>query len=424
MAGIHLVAYDVRETSPAQPRIAALGRELARRGHRPVLWTAHQPGAWAAGTVDSRVIANPLHSAYAAVARVLGSGAGRTGHSRDPGGGRLGDLLRRVSWNAMQLVLFPDPERLWSARVGRRLAGEVGPGDVAVTFSRPESVGLAGIAAQRRGARWWFDFADGWCHQGLRRVPGRRRRRELALERAWVRRADVVSTVDEELAAWFAEQRGRADVAVLPNLVPEEFERLAGTPPLPASDAPRLTLGYLGRIELSDPDRSLEPFARILERRATAKELRLVLRGDYTARDRGEIDRLAALGVEVDVAGPLGRRELASLAERLDGLLVVSSPGRRGSSSKLLDAFGLGLAPFVLAPTDSVAARIVRESGFGAFGPFEDLDRAASSWRDYLARLRAGGYCLDPAVCFRYTSAAHVPGVVDRLVALASSSSP
>ena len=412
----HVVAYDVRATSPAQPRVAAVARELARRGSRVVLWCAHEPGSWARQCAEVRLVPDPVLKVYERWFRPAPE-VPEESQARSPRWSPLG-LVRGLGQRVQQTVLFPDNQAIWSARVRRRLVPGLVSGDLVVTCSRPESVGSVGEAAKRRGALWWFDFADGWCFQGLRAAamqPGARRDRELSLERRWVRGADAVSTVHEELAGWFAGVRGGDSVLVLPNIVPDELvppaARERRAPPA------ELAFGHFGRLSLSDAKCSFDSFVAML-RAAEEPALRFVFRGDYSQQELREMDALRALGHRVEVGEPVPRPRLSDLVGDLDGLLLILGVDQRGSSSKLLDALGLELPVFAFVDPESVAARIVRDAQCGEVAPAGDPANAVGVWRDYVGGVRAGRYSVDGEARFRHTSAAHVPAAVDRVLQL------
>ncbi len=444
MPRVHAVAYDVTPSSPAQPRVSAFLRELVRRGADVRLWTARAPGPWGEelavlGRFTVHVVVDPVRRTYDSLRRLGSAGARDDGvtsadtvgvaDGRAAAAPRTGGILWRIGSRIQSAILFPDHEVLWSRKVARRSRDSVGAGDVVLTFSRPESVGHVGTVAARLGARWWFDFADGWCFQGLRREamkPGRRRERELALERRWVGAADVVSTVDEALAESFRALRPSREVLVFPNIVPDE---LVGPPRPEVATGEPLTVGYFGRISLSDPQRSLRPLLGLVRAAlGDGRKVRFCFHGEFTARDRAEIGELAAMGHEVLVTAPLPRHELAARRANFDAMIVVGSPSQRGSSSKLLDAFGLELPVLALVPVPSVAERLVRESGAGevvALSRHEPIGGASrQSWRDFLDGVRAGRYRMDPAWRDCYTSAAFVPALVDRVLGLAEAPGP
>ena len=437
MPRLHAVAYDLTAGSPAQPRLAALFRRLHERGIGVELWTERPAGAWlddlvAKGGVRVHVLADPVLRVYRALggpdrqaaptAAPAASAPAPSSKAATPG------LLWRMGRSLQRKLLFPDEQRMWTARVRRRLLAVLDRDDVVLTCARPESAALIGAEAKRRGARWWLDFADGWCFQGLRpdaMTTGSRRERELDLERRLVADADVVSTVNDELAGYFASLRGDGDITVFPNIVPDELMDLPWTPRVRAAgELP--TLGYFGRLSLSDPERSLSPLLRLLRPAAGPGEAALPraafrFHGEYSTRDRAEIGELGALGYEVRVDEPVSRDALAAMRAQFDAALVVASPGQRGSSSKLLDTLGLGLPVLALVPVPSLAAQIVTDAGCGEVIEIGASGESGAPWRRFVGGLGTGGYRVDPAVRARYTSAAVVPALVERVTSLLGS---
>jgi len=318
-------------------------------------------------------------------------------------------IWRRWAGACQQWLLFPDNEVRWSRRVRSHVGRGRPPWDLVVCCARPESVGLIGQHLQRHGVRWWFDFADGWCHQGLRpaaMTPGRRRRRELALERRWLSAADVVSTVDEMLAAYLREVRGR-DVMVYPNVIPAEL-KVPAPAGRPSGD---LRVAHLGRLTGSDGARSLRPLVTGLRDHKVAFEFR----GELGADDRREIQALRDAGHSASEQPSCPRSDLAQLRSCWDAALVIASPAQRGSSSKLLDAIGLRLPVFALVPGDSVAADIVRRTGCGVVAPLEDPDSVARLWQQFDAGVRSAAFAVDDGAIAPLSGDAHLAGLLARM---------
>lgn len=414
MRSIHLLTYDVRATSPAQPRLAAVAAELRARGYAVTLYSAFDPGQWPETVgVAVELVSDPVLRIRQMLLRWRERSA-----SVAASAGSVPHAVPRPLSRFVRTVLFPDNMVVWSLLTAIRLRSHLHPDDLVFTSSPPESVNLAGRFAQVGGARWWADFADGWCHQGLRyeaMTPGLRRSLERRLERYSIRRADAVSTVNDSIADWFRTLRVDREVRIFPNIIPPELEAVAD-PDAPRPPGSPPVLGYLGRLSLSDPLRSLRPLLALLE--AFAPPLSFLFRGDFGTTDLAEIQALRALGYAVDLAGPVSRTELPALRDQLDGLLVILSPDQKGSSSKLFDALGLALPLFVLAHPQSEAAQMVNESGYGETAPLDTPEEAAGILRRFLDRLGAEGYRLDPTFQRRHCAAAWVPGLVDELAAL------
>ncbi len=423
LSRLHVVAHELGASSPAQPRLASLLRFLVQRGADVTLWIERDPGPWAAqivgaGRLTVRVVADPVHRGY----RWLGSLSGGKGAppaaapTSAPTAAKPPSLLHRL-WRlgsrVQSALLFPDPQRFWAARVQRRLLATMRPGDVVLTCSRPESALLVGAAAQRRGARWWADFADGWCFQGLRpnaMTDGPRRDRELALERSLVGSADLVSTVNDELGDYFASLRNGRHIAVYPNIVPDELAALPATARARGDALP--TIGYFGRLSLSDGERSLLPLLALLRADAVAadrRRARFEFLGEFAPRDRAEIDEVQRLGHEVVVAPPLSRERLAARRADFDGALVLGSPHQRGTSSKLLDTLGLGLPVVAFVPVPSAAHALITATGCGEVMDLTEIPDC-TRWRRFLSTVRGTAYRVDPRVRERYTSASVLPG--------------
>ena len=425
----HLVAYDVRATSPAQPRVAALARCLRARGHDLRLWTAREAGDWAAAiAVDCEHVPDPLHEAYARVAGLRRTRApspseeNASASQPSAGPGRLARSARAILGRA----LFPDVEAWWSRRVARRVSKCVRRGDVVMTFSRPESVGYVGERAQSFGATWWFDFADGWHYRGHRpeAMSGRRGQRELALEQRWVGAADGVSTVNDDLASWFRKHRDDGRLFVYPNIVPDELWCDERAPR--RRDGP-LRIAYFGRLRMSDPDTGLRPLLEALDlvdADSDSRRIEWLFRGDYTSEDRAEIAELERRSLSVDVGPPVPRVQLAKLADEVDAALVVTSPTQSGSTSKLLDGVGLRLPIFLIAPPGSLARRIVEDAKAGVVAPVDRRDQIARLWQDFVRRVELGTVAFDEVGRQRWSSRTWTEPLAGELEALAGHTAP
>ena len=432
----HVVAYDVVATSPAQPRVRVWIDTLRQCGLGVTLWTERPPGDWAAqvGAVVV-VVADPVRRAYERFGgwRASGSHAARTTAAAEQDG-RSGGAMRAlvgvgsgIGRSLQRRLSFPDPEVWWSRLVARRLAKRAERGDLVTTHTRPESVVRVGFGAQRIGCLWHLDLQDGWTYKGLREDamrPGARREREIALERRAVEQADVVSTVDDDLAAHARVIGGDREVVVFPNLIPNEMLVEPGTARRrPESSDPTVRFVYLGRVSGSDPKRSLAPFRRLLALSCSDVRISVDFFGEYGERDRAEFAEIQGLGIDVAVHGPVPRHDLALRSADYDATLVVTSPGQGGSSSKLLDALGLCLPVFAFAGRGSVLENILERTAAGVAVGFEAPEREhAVAWNTFLKRVRSGACRVDSASRAPYTSSYAVAALRGRIQGLLASS--
>lgn len=178
MPRVLAVAYDVGPASPARPasrravarvratRVGGLALDGARPGSLGCRARCRRSLARGRRRRSRRPRLRTPPAAKAAARALAEPGQGTTVALV---GGGMPAWVWRLGARLQQALLFPDNQVLWSRRVARLVGAEVRAGDLVLTCSRPESVGCIGPLVQRRGARWWLDFADGWCFQGLRR---------------------------------------------------------------------------------------------------------------------------------------------------------------------------------------------------------------------------------------------------------------
>ncbi|MGK7344294.1 MAG: glycosyltransferase [Candidatus Nitrospinota bacterium M3_3B_026] len=356
----HIVSYHYADPdSPAWPRVDFLAADLAGRGHSVTIWTRPFDGDRTGGGIQARGVADPLRPS-----RVKASGAAAPSSSA-PWKTRMRGIARK--W--IRAATFPDPQSFWARRVARRVAAEKERPAMAVTFAAPESAGLVGEALRRRGGKWWFDLADGWTFQGLRYealASPSRKAREAALEKRWIASADGVSTVNAALRDYFNSLRPSPDVHVFPNVIPREMDLGGASAVCMGGDF--LTALYFGRLRKSDAARSLAPLLNQLAADpAQASRVRLLFVGDFDKDDLREIELAGTLCGGVETIPPIPRGRLPELIreKQAGAMLVINSPGLKGSTSKLLDAVGLGMPVWLFGDDDSEAAKITREGRMG-----------------------------------------------------------
>ena len=292
------------------------------------------------------------------------------------------------------LGFFPDYEVYWARSIKRALSRRLGSGDLVVTCSRPESVGLIGQYARSKGARWWFDLADGWCWEGIRQqahgVTTSRIEEERKLEKQYISTANGISTVNNYLADYFSSVSGNKPVHIYPNVIPREFSDVFHnfTPAKETTDD-CYTILYFGRLRGSDANRNLATLKRVINTKDIADPVpRFLFYGEYSPADVAEIESLRQYGCQVTIQPAIERKYLIDLlvSERVQAMLVINSKDSKAGTSKLLDALGIGLPVLLISRPDSEAARLIDKMGIGFLvahqGPL-------NSWRKSVEGLRA-----------------------------------
>ena len=403
----HLVHYHYLEpTSPAFPRADFLVEALRARGLRVQVWCHSLKSGRSWGRFGERIVAvsDPAQVVkskalycMAPLKRIMATRKSRDKKpSLSPAGG--GDPLAMLSRHAARF-LFPDNECFWSKLVAGRLSKTLSPQDMVFTCSRPESVGFIGRMAKARGAFWWLDFADGWCWQGLRqdlhRLDADRLAKERELEKSWVASADGVSTVNNDLAAYFSGLRTDNSALIYPNLIAREL--LETDMPGEFSFDQGINILHFGRLRGSDSQRNLKPLLRYLKNQGhQGHMLRLFFYGNLEPADLAELEQLSALGCRVIQSPPVKRGTLPEIIakHKINVMLVMNSLMSTGSTSKLLDAFGVGLPILLFARANSAAADLVGRMKAGLVIPLEENPEPGAT-RPQLAEL---------ASCFGYNT--------------------
>lgn len=308
--------------------------------------------------------------------------------------GRPGPIQRLSRWVRGNFFL-PDPRRGWNryavAEALRQHAQK--PYDLVVTSGPPHSTHLIGLALQRHGLRWWADFRDPWTDIYYYRMfypSAWARRRDAAMERAVLQRAERVLAVSDDLKRLLAAKLGgdATRFAVLPNgYDPADFDAHAPVP----RNAVR-TLAYTGTLTLDYP---LDALYAALRAYCTAHgALHLVFAGRPAAEAVQALTRLQGeLPLTVDFKGYLPHTESVALLQSADALLLLipDLPNNRGIlTGKLFEYLGSGRPIWGFGPVDGDANAILKQTQAGAL--YEDAQAAAEAlaqWPEQGADLEA-----------------------------------
>ena len=292
--------------------------------------------------------------------------------------------------------------------------------DCVFTTSPPESAHLAGMALGRKGIPWIADLRDGWTFESTHpEWPlAAQRRLDAGLERAVASRADLVTTVTDEITEDLRTRLG-ARAVTLPNGFDPDDVVKANTEDA-GLDRGRHSIVHTGRMAFSG--RSPRPVLDALEiMRSRSPDLaartELVFAGPLSGEERQQI---AAAGHDgsVRAVGTLGREQTLRLQAAADTLLLLTGRGRRSeATAKLYEYLAAGRPILVLGP-GSAAARVVSETGSGKVAAADDPAAIAAALEEAVQSPKPRARRSEAADRYSYANiAAELSEHVQRLVA-------
>jgi hypothetical protein len=270
--------------------------------------------------------------------------------------------------------------------------------DLVVTTSGPESTHLLGLVASVFGIRWVADYRDPW-QPWLRdaRRPKILRLIDGALERSVLRRASIVTAVNEPVAADITRRHG-----VPAFTISNGFDKhvLAGASDERATlDPTRFSLVHTGllAIDADDPVLSAAP-NRTRDVRAflealtlllaqdpeLAGRVELVVAGSISDRERETLAR-GDLSQVVRVLGSLPHSRALGLQQASDGLLLIPG-GADATSAKIFEYLAARKPIFAVTEHDSAAAQLLRLAGEHTAADPGDRESLAAALQTYLTR--------------------------------------
>ncbi len=241
------------------------------------------------------------------------------------------------------------------------------PFDVVVsTYGPPANHLVAALLKQRTGIRWVADYRDLWSGNAYRPSHPLFPKVEAQLESLCVARADVMTTVSEELA-----HRLRTRFPVPVHVVENGFdpEDAADLVPVAWPDR-KLRLLYTGTLYpgAQDPAPLFEA-VRLLESTAPdrARRLEILFYGWHleSARDWVDAHRLNHI---IKIGGSKPRPEILQLQRSVDALLFLDWNGSEAGvlTGKLFEyAFSGKPVLAVGSMRDSSAKRLIEQLGLG-----------------------------------------------------------
>ena len=297
-------------------------------------------------------------------------------HNRDRvGAGALAWLSRRLLTASVNLAGgYHSIYSAWKARVlahADRLIASARPEVLIATYPPVEDLEIGLALGERFGMPLVADFRDGLLFEPIERERIRRHRcvekHYRQVERAVAERAAAVVSVFPSLSAYLRDQYGRNDVETITNgFDPEEF---AGLPRSGLLDPSACNIVHAGRFAGSYGGRDVRPLADALTRLldeggAPARDLRLHLIGELTARERRCFRALIAAGLVIEHGLQARPRTLAAETEAAALLLLTGSDRPGSAPGKLFEYLGAG-RPILGLTAASFSEEIIRSAAAG-----------------------------------------------------------
>ena len=374
------------ENSVAAQRPASWARYLTAQGHRVSVLTTARAQSDDAEQGFERITVPAPGSRFFRRADALdaGHGAGSSGawtKALRRGAGRLLYWLRRRR-GVLGSARMPDHHDPWIPVALQRLRGE--HWDVVISTHGPYACHAVAWWLRRGGRtrRWIADFRDLWSDNHI--FPGLPPFSwvEPLLEKVLLRRADVLTTVSEGLAARLGARHGRAVSVIRTGIDLEELGRLDPRPAWPEDGLWRLV--YTGTVYASgqDPGPLLRAVRSMLDSAVPGIErLRLVFAGKFQA---GLDDWLADAGLAhiTERPGFVPRAEALRMQRDAGALLFLPfiSPVQDGIlTGKLFEYLASGTEILSVGRArDASTAQLIEASGRGRdYGPDTDAIMAA-----------------------------------------------
>jgi glycosyltransferase involved in cell wall biosynthesis len=272
-------------------------------------------------------------------------------------------LARKAAFLPRRLLL-PDETVLWLPRAlpaARRIVREQGI-DVVITTSPPLSVHLIGASLKRRlGVRWIADLRDSMVAKPDRHFERRlvriKERSQRHVARLVASRADAIATVTPSIVAEMRGLGASCEIALISNGA--DFDDFAGVPHEPGSS---FRISHTGNFfGKRDPRPFLNALAHVIA------PIRAGFIGDFRASDRER---------NADVL-----------------LLLIPDRGARSrgvASGKLYEYLAARRPILALAPSDGVAAGLIRDAGAGIVVAPDDEQAIKAALHELIERWGRG----------------------------------
>ncbi len=365
------------EGYPPEPVVGALragnvARALARAGHRVTVVAScaghHAPGdVFRDGPIEVNVV-GALPGLKSVLARTRNlflpwspRSPGQSTSRAEAPQSEKGGILKELS----DLLAIPDNNQGWIPVAVRNTLRKAAEGiDLLYSTSPSHSTQVAALLAGiSLDCPWIAEFRDPWTDNGMLMERSRKSpaaRLDLFLERAVVRRADLVVAVSESAGDLFADKigpDGRSRVRVVMNGV----ERLLAERP-PRRLGP-LRLVFSGSMYYPrDPVPLLSAFARAAAERRAEWEVRFI----GHCRQYGDVDiaelcqQLRLRAIFRDWASP---DEARDEVEHADLLLLPTQGWIHQIPNKLFDYLGARTPVLALCERGNESARLLERAG-------------------------------------------------------------
>jgi len=310
-----------------------------------------------------------------------------------------------VAWK----LLVPDGEILWmrGAEKTARNRAAVGGIDAIYTTSYPYTDHLIGLKlrAEFPDIRWVADFRDEWTNNPYlldHPHPPGRMRREKAMERAVLEKADVLVTNSPGMKANFVRTNPDLDLIrrmhVIPNgFDPDDFDAVETA--APKND--RFTLTYTGALYgRRKPDLFLEAIGRLVsEGRLDRASFRIRFIGSYKP------DAIRALAVMNGIADNLaldGYQPHGACLQAMSGsdallLLEGGGPGAEAFfTGKVFEYIHTERPILAVVPERGAAAGVVRDTKTGVVCDCGDLTGIMAGYMQLYNAWREGRTVFEP----------------------------
>jgi glycosyltransferase involved in cell wall biosynthesis len=258
--------------------------------------------------------------------------------------------------------------------------------DGVLTTSPPESVHLVGLALRRLGIPWIADLRDGWMFESPT-VRSRLKTADRALERRVVCSADRVTCVTKPLVDDLQRRYGLGEKAVHVSGGFEPEDMTAASDERATLDACRFSLVYTGTGTIDGKD--IRPFLRALTRIVgelpeLREQFEVVFVGTFTDEEVRAIRSSHLAGV-TRLLGRVEHRRALGLQRAADGLLLITSVGKKHVATGKLYEYLAASKPILALAEGNAAAELLDRAGGHISAPPEDEDAICGALGNYLA---------------------------------------
>ncbi len=247
--------------------------------------------------------------------------------------------------------------------------------DIIFSSAPPPTVAMIGRKlSQKTGLKWVSDFRDPWLeivyYQSLKRSKITVTL-DSYLEKQCMRKANVITTISDEMAKLFNSKAGSEKSVVIPNGFDEDD--------FYAEEFPKnksFTIAYTGTIS---KDRVPYPLLKALLK---AKDDELNVRLKFAGRFCPEFyDEIKKLNIEdlFEITGFVPHSESTKILQSSDALLLIvdNVPDNKGFlTGKMFEYLGCRKPIFAIGPLDGDANKIIQETGAGEMVGYKDDEGA------------------------------------------------